>query len=153
MKNPFYIFLCSRLINFADTMSEWYGHPLVLGIPISKTINGRLVIWASLLTLILTLTQIAKVVWEGDALMTRVLGMGMLKTRECPYHCDNDYSRSLGQATNPFRQTNWKEPANDTGNAHAILTQRQWRKFQLTGLYLLVMTSNLLTRLMKTCNA
>ena len=27
-----------------------------------------------------------------------------------------------------------------------------WRKFQLTGLYLLVMTSNLLTRLMKTCN-
>ena len=23
--------------------------------------------------------------------MTRVLGMGMLKTRECPYHCDNDY--------------------------------------------------------------
>ena len=22
--------------------------------------------------------------------MTRVLGMGMLKTRECPYHCDND---------------------------------------------------------------
>ena len=83
------LFLCSRLINFADTMSEWYGHPRVLGIPISKTVNVRLVIWESPLTL--TLTQIAKVVWEGDAHMTRVLGMEMLKTRECPYHCDNDY--------------------------------------------------------------
>ena len=50
---------------------------------------GYIVVWASPLTL--NLTQIAKVVWEGDALMTRVLGMGMLKTRECPYHCDNDY--------------------------------------------------------------
>ena len=35
-------------------------------------------------------------------------------------------------------------------NPHA---KALWRKFQLTGLYLLVMTSNLLTRLMKTCNA
>ena len=33
------------------------------------------VIWASPVTLTLTLTQIAKVTWEGDAHMTRVLGI------------------------------------------------------------------------------
>ena len=67
-------------------MSKWYGHPRVLGIPIPKT----LVIWAFPVTLILTLTQtqIAKVIWEGDVHITRVLGMGMPKTRGCPYHCD-----------------------------------------------------------------
>ena len=82
MKNPVF-FLCSRLISFADTMSEWYEHHLVLGIPISKTVNGRLVIWASPLTL--TLTQIAKVVWEWDALMTRVMtGDGDAKNARMP---------------------------------------------------------------------
>ena len=67
-------------------MSKWYGHPRVLGIPIPKT----LVIWAFPVTLILTLTQtqIAKVIWEGDVHITRVLGMGIPKTRGCPYHCD-----------------------------------------------------------------
>ena len=64
-------------------MSEWYEHHLVLGIPISKTVNGRLVIWASPLTL--TLTQIAKVVWEWDALMTRVMtGDGDAKNARMP---------------------------------------------------------------------
>ena len=43
---------------------ECYGHPRVLGIPIPKT----LVIWASPVTL--TLTQIARVIWEGDAHIT-----------------------------------------------------------------------------------
>ena len=52
----------------------------VLGIPIPKT----LVIWVS--PVALTLTQIAKVISEGDVLITRVLGMGMPKTRGCPYH-------------------------------------------------------------------
>ena len=52
----------------------------VLGIPISKT----LVIRASPVTL--TLSQIAKVIWEGEALITRVLGIGMPKTRGYPYH-------------------------------------------------------------------
>ena len=42
-------------------------------------------IWESLT---LTLTQIAKVVLEGDAHITTVLGMGMPKTRVCPYHCN-----------------------------------------------------------------
>ena len=42
-----------------------------MGIPIFKTP----VIWASYVTL--TLTQIAKVIWEGDAHIPRVLGMGM----------------------------------------------------------------------------
>ena len=54
----------------------------VLGIPIPKT----LVIWVSPVALTLTLTQIAKVISEGDVLITRVLGMGMPKTRGCPYH-------------------------------------------------------------------
>ena len=49
----------------------------VLGIPIPKTP----VIWASPVTLILILTQIAKVIWEGDAHITRVFGVGMPKTR------------------------------------------------------------------------
>ena len=54
---------------------QWYGYPRVLSIPIPKI----LAIWASpgTLTLTLTLTQIAKVIWEGDAHITRVLGMGM----------------------------------------------------------------------------
>ena len=42
----------------------------------SVLIPKTLVIWASL-TLTLTLTQIAKVIWEGDAHITRVLGMGI----------------------------------------------------------------------------
>ena len=46
---------------------EWYEHPRVLGIPIPKT----LVMWASPVTPILTLTQIAKVILEaGDAHIT-----------------------------------------------------------------------------------
>ena len=63
-------------------MSQGYGHPQVLVIPIPKI----LVIWASPVTL--TLTQIGKVIWEGDIHITRVLGIGMPKTRGCPYHCD-----------------------------------------------------------------
>ena len=62
-------------------MLQWYGHPRVLGIPIPKT----LVILVSPVTLTLTLTQIAKVMWEGDAHIT----MRMLKTRGCSYHCDS----------------------------------------------------------------
>ena len=42
-------------------MLQWYGNPCVLGIPIPKT----LVISVSPVTL--TLTQIAKVMWDGDA--------------------------------------------------------------------------------------
>ena len=59
-------------------MSQWYGHPRVLGIPILK----YLVIWASPVIL----TQIAKVIWEGDAPITRILGMERPKTRGCPCH-------------------------------------------------------------------
>ena len=45
---------------------------ICIGIPIHKT----QVIWASpvTLTLTLTLTQFAKVIWEGDAHITRVFG-------------------------------------------------------------------------------
>jgi len=30
---------------------------------------------------------------KGDAHITRVFGMGMPKTRECPYHCDSGKGR------------------------------------------------------------
>ena len=53
-----------------------------MGIPLPKT----LVIWASPVTLILI--HIAKVIWEGDAHITRVLRMGMPKTQGCSYHCN-----------------------------------------------------------------
>ena len=69
-----------KVASFSATVLQWYGHPRVLGIPIPKT----LVIWVS--PLALTLTQIAKVISEGDVLITRVLEMGMPKTRGCPYH-------------------------------------------------------------------
>ena len=67
-------------------VSQWYGHPRVLGIPILKP----LVICASSVTVALTLTKIAKVIWKGDAHTTRINGLGirMPKTRGCPYHCN-----------------------------------------------------------------
>ena len=58
------------LVQTTVAVSQCYGHPHVLGISILKT----LVIWASPVTL----TQIAKVRWEGDVYITRVWGMGML---------------------------------------------------------------------------
>ena len=56
--------------------------------------GGPKAIWcysnmASPVTLPLTLTQIAKVIWEGDAHITRVLGMGTPKRRGCPYDCNS----------------------------------------------------------------
>ena len=80
----------------AIALSQWYGHPRALGISIPKT----LVIWASPVTLTLTLTQIAKVIREGDAHITRILGMGMPKTRGCPYHWNSatlETRRKLGR--------------------------------------------------------
>ena len=62
-----------------------------MGIPIPKTP----VIWASPVILTLILTQ-----KEGDAYITRVLGMGMPKTRGCPYHCNTKlqklYNKGMG---------------------------------------------------------
>ena len=55
-----------------------------MGIPIRQT----LVMWVSPVTQTLTLTQIAEVIWEGNAHITRVLGMGMPKSRGYPYHWD-----------------------------------------------------------------
>ena len=51
--------------------------PLIWASPFPKP---WLVIFASTVTL--TVTQIARVIWEGDAHITRVLGMGMPKTSE-----------------------------------------------------------------------
>ena len=56
-----------------------------MGIPIPKT----LVIWAfpSHITLGIWVRVNVKV-YTGNAHITRVLGMGMPKTRGCPYHWD-----------------------------------------------------------------
>ena len=65
------------------SLSQWYGHPHS---PWSIT----LMMWASPVTLTLTPTQVAKVIWKGDAHISRVLGMGMPKPRGYPYQCDSD---------------------------------------------------------------
>ena len=63
-------------------MSQWYGYPRVLGIPIPQT----LVIWASPSHITLAIWVWVRV--TGDTHITRFRGMGMPKTRGCPYHCD-----------------------------------------------------------------
>ena len=57
--------LCKQLSKVA--LSQLYGHLRVLGIPILKTV----VIFASPVTLTLTLTQFAKVIREGGAYIVR----------------------------------------------------------------------------------
>ena len=59
-------------------LPQKYGHPRVLGVPIPKT----LAIWASPVTQ--TLTQIAIVIWEGDAHIPRVFEMGHVQNAEMP---------------------------------------------------------------------
>ena len=73
-----HVFLCVVTIQCHSDM----GIPLVLGIPIPKT----LVIWTS--PSHITLAIWVRVWVTGDAHITRVLGMGMTKTRGCPYQCD-----------------------------------------------------------------
>ena len=65
----------------------------------------------------LTLTQIAKVIWEGRGCPYhyRVLGMGMPKTRGCPYHCNSGLSST---------QTEALAHRKNTIVLQAILTQR-----------------------------
>ena len=58
------------------------GVPAVWASPFPKP----LVIWTSPVTL--TLSQIAKLIKEGDAHISRVLRMEIPKTRGCPYHCN-----------------------------------------------------------------
>ena len=57
-----------------------------MGIPIPKT----LVIWTfpSHITLAIWVWVRARIRVTGNAHITRVLGMGMPKTRGCPYHFD-----------------------------------------------------------------
>ena len=64
--------------HFWIPLSQWYEHPRVLSILI--------VIWAS--PSHITLAIWVRVRVTGDAHITRVLGMGMPKTRGCPYHYD-----------------------------------------------------------------
>ena len=72
---------------FPRPLSEWRRYHGDMGIPIPKT----LVIWASPVTL----TLIAKVIWEGDAHITSVLEMGM------PISHDGGKNHPPTQ-TNPF---------------------------------------------------
>ena len=62
-------------------VSQWYGDSRVLGIPIPKI----LMIYSSPVVLTLTLTQITKVIWEGDSHIIKVGG--------CPYHCNTGVTR------------------------------------------------------------
>ena len=71
-----------------------------MGIPIPK----MLVIWASPVTLTRTLSQIAKVIAEGEAHIIRVLGMGMPKLRGCSYHCDSALRLSLFSDARKFNR-------------------------------------------------
>ena len=64
------VIVCHKCEEFRlAPLSQWYGHPRVLGILIVKTPCD--------MASSVTLTQIAKVLWEGDAHITRGLGMGM----------------------------------------------------------------------------
>ena len=88
------------------TVLQWYGHPHFLGIPIPET----LVIWTSPVTLTLSLTQTAKVIWEGNTHIPRVLGLGIPKTLGCPYHCNtgnfsgrNQIFKSKSKNPNPIQ--------------------------------------------------
>ena len=65
-------------------MLQRYRHPRVLGIPIPQT----LLIWVSPPHITLAIWVRLRVRVTGDAHITRVLGMGMPKTRGFPYHCD-----------------------------------------------------------------
>ena len=73
----------SSLLVSEVELSQWSGHPPVLGIPIPKT----LVIWAS--PSHLTIAIWVRVRVAEDAHITRVLGMGMPKTQGWPYHCNS----------------------------------------------------------------
>ena len=66
--------------HFWIPLSQWYEHPRVLSILI--------VIWASPSHITLAIWVRVRVRVTGDTNITRVLGMGMPKTRGCPYHFD-----------------------------------------------------------------
>ena len=63
--------------------------------------SQTLVIWASPVTLTLSLTQIGKVIWEENTHITRVLGMEMPKTRGCPHHCNTGNFSGRIKYSNP----------------------------------------------------
>ena len=98
------------------SMSQWYGHPRVLGVPIPKT----LLIWASPGNLTRTITQIVRVIWEGDAHVTRVLGMEMAKTQRCSYHSNTGLEITLSSTRKELSQNvpkwnwikTWQRPFN-----------------------------------------
>ena len=73
-----------------------------MGIPIPKT----LVIWVFPSHISFAIWVRVRVRVTGDAHITRVLGMRMPETRECPYHCD-------------------------TGSFEKQGTQKQWACFQI----------------------
>ena len=95
--------------------------PCSFGVPILKSLG----IWVSPVTL--TLTQIAKVIWEGDAHITRVLGMGMPKTGGCPYHCFTGLKiASLGRVAHAYLM--WCE---NHASENALGWAIQWMQYEL----------------------
>ena len=63
-----------------------------MGIPIPKT----LVIWVFPSHITFAIWVRVRVTVTGDVHITRVSGMGMLKNRGCPYHCDNGTFETRG---------------------------------------------------------
>ena len=98
-----------------------HQHPCSFGVPILKSLG----IWVSPVTL--TLTQIAKVIWEGDANITRVLGMEMPKTGGCPYHCFTGLKiASLGRVAHAYLM--WCE---NHASENALGWAIQWMQYEL----------------------
>ena len=111
------------------------GVPAVWASPFPKP----LVIWTSPVTL--TLSQIAKLMKEGDAHISRVLRMEIPKTRGCPYHCNTGsakvfpgsgiwtkYRAGFGKpwlGTNAgLGKTTISRDDDDGGSEHSILVKR-----------------------------
>ena len=67
-----------------------------MGIPIPKT----LVIWVFPSHITFAIWVRVRVRVTGDVHISRVSGMGMLKKRGCPYHCDNGTFETQGPLDN-----------------------------------------------------
>ena len=80
---------CPTSSRFPFRCRNGIGISPVLGIPIPKTS----VIWASPVTLILTLTQLAKVIWEGDPISLGFWEWGCLAA--CTRSPVNESTRDL----------------------------------------------------------
>ena len=104
----YFVIFTTRRVGPAGNRTRCYSD---MGIPNPKT----LVIWASFSHITSAIWVRVRVRVTGDAYITRVLGMGMLKTRGCPYHFDTGPTtqRSGTQAIAYFTVTGGNEAEAD----------------------------------------